>query len=212
MLYKKAAAFTLVEIIMVIILLGVLSIIGVIGLGSAVSSDRAIYQRQFESSVRYAQQYAMSHFTYTFVVFQSSPPLSQPPSSNSCSIGSSAGLYNVYQICACPPSGSSSSSPVLLNNPLSQTSGYFSVSFNYGINYAVSPNSSPYYIAFNSEGQPGTSSNPINCSSSSFTLFPQLNVSGGQYYFASISFGSLASDIFYIYPNTGIVSSNGSLL
>lgn len=212
MLYKKTAAFTLIEVIMVIILLGVLSIIGVTGLGSAVSSDRAIYQRQFESSVRYAQQYALSHFTYTFVAFQSN---SQPPSSNLCSFDSSAGPYNGYQICACPPSGSS---PVLLNNPLSQTSGYFSVLFNYGINYSVnfingSNISASSYIAFNSEGQPGIFSGSIcPATGTGFTSFTTQNLSNNiSSPFTAISFGLLPYNIFYIYPNAGLVSSNGGL-
>ena len=62
---NKNNAFTLVEMVMVIILMGILAVIGTIGLNSAVSSDRGMYERQMQSALRYAQSYAMSHFTYT---------------------------------------------------------------------------------------------------------------------------------------------------
>ncbi|MCL5673184.1 MAG: prepilin-type N-terminal cleavage/methylation domain-containing protein [Deltaproteobacteria bacterium] len=239
---RNKSAFTLIEIVMVLILIGILGIIGITGLNSAVSSDRAIYERQLESSIRYAQQYSMSHYCFTFVVFTNPPANSTSnasSNSNACSIsssssgGNSAIEYGGYQICACPSSNSSTNNgnsyapPVLINNPLSQVTSYFQVAFDYGIKYSVqnSTNVTPTsisgnYFAFNSEGQPGTfgtirpsdmcvSSNASNAAS--FTLFNISNNTKNPIYFLQISFGNIPSDSFYIYPNTGLVSSSGSL-
>ncbi|MHB8282839.1 MAG: prepilin-type N-terminal cleavage/methylation domain-containing protein [bacterium] len=238
---KNKNAFTLIEIVMVLILIGILGIIGIIGLNSAVSSDRAIYERQLESSIRYAQQFSMSHYCFTFVVFTNPPANSTsntPSSSNACSISSSSGSslpgteYGGYQICACPSSNTStnsvnsSSAPVLINNPLSQVASYFQVAFNYGITYSVqngtnvTPTSiSGNYFAFNSEGQPGTFNNNTNTASiCSFTnpapaqFVPfAISSSNTPHFFLQIVFGYIPSDSFYIYPNAGLVSSSGSL-
>ncbi|MHB1645119.1 MAG: prepilin-type N-terminal cleavage/methylation domain-containing protein [Candidatus Acididesulfobacter diazotrophicus] len=235
---KNKSAFTLIEIVMVLILIGILGIIGIIGLNSAVSSDRAIYERQLESSIRYAQQYSMSHYCFTFVVFTNPPANSTsnaPSNSNTCSISSSGGKstgaeYGGYQICACPSSNTSNSginpsAPVLINNPLAQTANYFQVTLNYGITYLVQNGTNVMptsiggnYFAFNSEGQPGTFGNitPSNMcasgssSTASFTPF-SISKNTNPIYFLQIIFGYIPSDSFYIYPNTGLVSSNGSL-
>ena len=226
---RNKNAFTLIEILWFLILIGILGIIGVIGLNSATSSDRAIYERQLESSIRYAQQYSMSHYCFTFVAF-TNPKANAPSNSNVCSISSSgenSGTeYGGYQICACSSSNSSlnvnnsSVAPTLINNPLSQVTSYFQVAFNYGIKYSVQnstnvtpTNISGNYFAFNSEGQPGifSNTNPNICSSTSqFTPFSISN-STNPIYFLQISFGYIPADSFYIYPNTGLVSSNGSL-
>ncbi|MCL4546231.1 MAG: prepilin-type N-terminal cleavage/methylation domain-containing protein [Deltaproteobacteria bacterium] len=230
---RNKSAFTLIEIVMVLILIGILGIIGIAGLNSAVSSDRAIYERQLESSIRYAQQYSMSHYCFTFVVFTNPPANSTSNASNACSISSSGGNsaieYGGYQICACPSSNTSTNNgnsyaPVLINNPLSQVTSYFQVAFNYGIKYSVqnSTNVTPTsisgnYFAFNSEGQPGTfgtiSSPSDMCVSGNAAPFTLFNISNNTnpIYFLQISFGNIPSDSFYIYPNTGLVSSNGSL-
>ncbi|MHB1662130.1 MAG: pilus assembly FimT family protein, partial [bacterium] len=125
---KKLNGFTLVEIIMVIILLGVLGIIGTVGLNSAVSSDRGMYERQLQSAIRYAQNYAMSHFTYTAVVFSASG------ASPSCVLGSAAAGYSGYAVCAC---NGAPTNPSLqpLQNPLAQTTNNFYVTMNYNISY-----------------------------------------------------------------------------
>ncbi|MHB1679154.1 MAG: prepilin-type N-terminal cleavage/methylation domain-containing protein [bacterium] len=240
---RNKNAFTLVEIVMVLILIGILGIIGVVGLNSAASSDRAIYERQLESSIRYAQQYSMSHYCFTFVVFTNPPanPTSNTPSnSNTCSISSSGrssgAEYGGYQICACPSSNTSNSGinssvpivPILINNPLAQTANYFSVALNYGITYSVQNNDSVTpsvngnYFAFNSEGQPGifarataTGANLICLSNPAQPSFMPFSIAAQNYsaknYFLQISFGYIPSDSFYIYPNTGLVSSSGSL-
>jgi prepilin-type N-terminal cleavage/methylation domain-containing protein len=230
---RNKNAFTLIEIVMVLILIGILGIIGIIGLNSAVSSDRAIYERQLESSIRYAQQYSMSHYCFTFVVFTNPPANSTSntsSNSNTCSIGNSGTEYGGYQICACPSSNTlnssiNSSAPILINNPLAQTANYFSVALNYGITYSVqngtnvTPTSiSGNYFAFNSEGQPGTFVNIIPsdmCASgsSSTASFKPFSISNNTspIYFLQIVFGYTPSDSFYIYPNTGLVSSSGSL-
>ena len=189
--------FTLVEIVMVIILLGVLGIIGTIGLNSAVSSDRGMYERQLQSAIRYAQNYAMSHFTYTAVVFSPSSP------SPSCTLpSSSTAPYSGYAVCAC---NGNSPNPSLqpLVNPLAQTADNFYVTMNYGISYSVSV---PQYIAFNSQGESGTfQSNP--CSS----VFQPY---GNKAYASpiSLSFGASPPQLtFYIYPVTGLVSYNGKI-
>ncbi len=214
---------------MVLILIGIIGIIGIIGLNSAVSNDRTIYERQLESSIRYAQQYSMSHYCFTFVVF-TNPTANTPSNSNVCSISSSGGSsgaeYGGYQICACPSSNTSnsginSSDPVLINNPLAQTANYFSVALNYGITYSVqnnsnvTPNIVGNYFAFNSEGQPGifnsTDLNICQSTSASFAPFSISNNTTNPIYFLQISFGYIPSDSFYIYPDTGLVSSNGPL-
>lgn len=235
--FKDANAFTLIELVMVLVLIGIVGIIGVVGLGSAVSSDRAIYERQLESSIRYAQQYSMSHYCFAFVVFVN--PSAQTASglsanSNFCSVSSSGGVnsgaeYGGYQICACPSSnstissGGTSSAPVLINNPLAQVAGYFQIAFNYNIKYsvqnnsdAVSPNLTGNYFAFNSEGQPGvfsaSASTNAFCSAQNFTPFSvAANSAAEADYFIQISFGDKPSDSFYVYPDTGLVSSSGTL-
>ncbi|RZD17219.1 MAG: prepilin-type N-terminal cleavage/methylation domain-containing protein [Candidatus Acididesulfobacter guangdongensis] len=231
MFYKNSIkdnnAFTLIELVMVLVLIGIVGIIGVVGLGSAVSSDRAIYERQFESSIRYAQQYSMSHYCFAFVVFGLSA------NSNSCSVSSggvnSGAEYGGYQICACPSSnstinsGGTSSAPVLINNPLAQVAGYFQTAFNYNIKYSVqnnanaAPNITGNYFAFNSEGQPGVFSASASadafCSPQSAQYFTPFSVAADSAadYFINISFGDKPSDSFYVYPNTGLVSSSGTL-
>ncbi len=188
---NKYAAFTLVELIMVIILIGIIAIIGTIGLGSAVSSDRAIYARQFESAIRYTQQYAMSHFSYGIVVFTP--------------VAAGASQFSGYQIYTCV-----NGAPNPLTSPLSQTSANFTVSFNYGINYYSSISSSISSIAFNSEGQPGVFSSSSTQCSSAFTLLTSNEVE-------VVSFAPLppgtppTAPTFYIYPNTGLISSEGTL-
>ena len=198
---ERKSGFTLVEIIMVIILLGILGILGTVGLNSAVSSDRGMYERQLESAIRYAQNYAMSHFTYTAVVFSTAATAgSNPP----CSTGSASSSYDGYAVCACNGNTSSSSLQPLAN-PLAQTADNFYVSMNYGISYNV-PGYDSNYIAFNSAGQPGTfpPGTTFPCADISTTF--NLSTSTAQ-----ISFGSLSNQSFYIYPNTGLVSYNGKL-
>ena len=195
---KKISGFTLVEIIMVIILLGVLGILGTVGLNSAVSSDRGMYERQLESAIRYAQNYAMSHFTYTTVVFSSTG------SSPSCSLSGNSPYYSGYAVCAC---NGAAASPALepLTNPLAQTTNNFYVSMNYGISYSYSdPGISANYIAFNSAGQPGTLSSSTSPCAVTTAYKPLTSVT-------QISFGSLSNQSFYIYPDTGLVSYNGKL-
>ena len=200
------SGFTLVEIIMVIILLGVLGIIGTVGLNSAVSSDRGMYERQLQSAVRYAQNYAMSRFTYTAVVF------STPGTSPSCTLGSAAAGadYSGYAVCAC--NGANPSSVLApLTNPLAQTADNFYVTMNYNISYTYTASSiNTNYIAFNSQGEPGTftDNNDNNeCTSDSFTLYNPLSSTP-----ISLSFGSSPSQLtFYIYPVTGLVSYKGTL-
>jgi len=199
---KKLNGFTLIEIIMVIILIGILGIIGTAGLNSAVSSDRGMYERQLQSAIRYAQNYAMSHFTYTAVVFSASG------ASPSCVLGSAAAGYSGYAVCACN-GATSTSSLQPLQNPLSQTTNNFYVTMNYNISYSVQGQGlTANYIAFNSAGEPGTFMGSNICvSPSSFTLYnpdPPDHI--------SLSFGSLPSQLtFYIYQITGLVSYNGSL-
>ncbi|MDA8402547.1 MAG: type II secretion system protein [Deltaproteobacteria bacterium] len=198
--------FTLVEIVMVIILLGVLGIIGTIGLNSAVSSDRGMYERQLQSAIRYAQNYAMSHFTYTAVVFSSSG------SSPSCALPSSGTAYSGYAVCACNGNSPSSSLQPLVN-PLAQTADNFYVTMNYGISYSVSvpQGFAANYIAFNSQGEPGTFQNNGNpCPSIGGAVFkPYGNNTNTP---ISLSFGASPPQLtFYIYPVTGLVSYNGSL-
>lgn len=195
---KRESGFTLVEIIMVIILLGVLGILGTVGLNSAVSSDSGMYERQLESAIRYAQNYAMSHFTYATVVF------SAPGLNPSCTLGTSSSSYSGYAVCAC---NATTAKIEPLINPLSQTAGNFYVTMSYGISYSVHSvqRLKTNYIAFNSAGQPGMLSpanTNLSCSNSTFTLLTKIQ---------AISFGSLPSQSFYIYPNTGLVSYNGSL-
>jgi len=193
------SGFTLVEIIMVIILLGVLGIIGTVGLNSAVSSDRGMYERQLQSAVRYAQNYAMSRFTYTAVVF------SAPGTSLSCTLRNSApgADYSGYAVCAC--NGANPSSVLApLTNPLAQTADNFYVTMDYNISYTASINTN--YIAFNSQGEPGTFTGK-ECASGSFTLYNPLSSTP-----ISLSFGSSPSQLtFYIYPVTGLVSYKGTL-
>ena len=195
------SGFTLVEIIMVIILLGVLGIIGTVGLNSAVSSDRGMYERQLQSAVRYAQNYAMSRFTYTAVVF------STPGTSPSCTLGSAAAGadYSGYAVCAC--NGANPSSVLApLTNPLAQTADNFYVTMDYNISYTASINTN--YIAFNSQGEPGTFTAGNNgCASGSFALYNPPSSTP-----ISLSFGSSPSQLtFYIYPVTGLVSYKGNL-
>ena len=193
-MHKNNGGFSLVEIIMVIILLGIIGILGTVGLNSAVSSDRGMYERQLQSAIRYAQNYAMSHFTYTAVVF------SGAGSSPSCATGSSSPAYSGYAVCAC---NGAAASPALepLSNPLAQTTNNFYVAMNYGISYSYSaPGISANYIVFNSAGEPGT----LSSSCSGFTPLPPPPP-------AAISFGYLPSQSFYLYPNTGLVSYNGNL-
>ena len=240
MFYKNSIkdnnAFTLIELVMVLVLIGIVGIIGVIGLGSAVSSDRAIYERQLESSIRYAQQYSMSHYCFAFVVFinpSAKTASGLSANSNLCSISSggvnSGAEYGGYQICACPSSnssinnGSASSAPVLINNPLAQTASYFQTAFNYNIKYSVQnnsdavPNITGNYFAFNSEGQPGVFSASAAadafCSPGSAQYFTPFSVAAYSTvnYFIQISFGSTSRDSFYVYPDTGLVSSSGTL-
>ncbi|MHB8231451.1 MAG: pilus assembly FimT family protein [bacterium] len=192
---KKLNGFTLVEIIMVIILLGVLGIIGTVGLNSAVSSDRGMYERQLQSAIRYAQNYAMSHFTYTAVVFSASG------SNPSCNLGSGSAGYSGYAVCAC----NGAAAPVLvpLQNPLSQTTNNFYVTMNYGISYTASINTN--YIAFNSAGEPGTFGSAACTPPTSPTLF-------GISTPISLSFGSSPSRLtFYVYQITGLVSYQENL-
>ena len=186
---------------MVIILLGVLGIIGTIGLNSAVSSDRGMYERQLQSAIRYAQNYAMSHFTYTAVVFSSSG------SSPSCALPSSGTAYSGYAVCACNGDPTNPSLQPLVN-PLAQTADNFYVTMNYGISYSVQGQGTANYIAFNSQGEPGTFQNNGNpCPSSGGAVF-----SGGGNTPISLSFGASPPQLtFYIYPVTGLVSYNGSL-
>ncbi len=197
------SGFTLVEIIMVIILMGVLGIIGTIGLNSAVSSDRGMYERQLQSAIRYAQNYAMSHFTYTAVVF--SPSGSSP----SCALGSSGAAYSGYAVCACNGASNNSSLQPLVN-PLAQTADNFYVTMNYGISYSVQGQGTANYIAFNSQGEPGTfNGNP--CPSIGGAAF-QLYGNNANTPPISLSFGVSPSQLtFYIYPVTGLVSYSGSL-
>lgn len=191
-MYKNKSGFTLVELIMVIILVGILGVIGTSGLNSAISSDRGMYRRQFESALRYARNYAMNHFTYAAVVFTSAG------SSPSCSLNSNqTSSYSGYAVCAC-------NGGVLkpLVNPLAQVSDNFYVSMNHGITYSASGLSAGY-IVFNSAGEPGSFNNSI-CASNNFSLYNNTAM--------RLSFGSSSSYLsFYIYPNTGIVSSNGTL-
>ena len=190
---------------MVIILLGVLGIIGTIGLNSAVSSDRGMYERQLQSAVRYAQNYAMSHFTYTAVIF--SPTGSNP----SCNLGSSSAAYSGYAVCACNGISNTSSLQPLVN-PLAQTADNFYVTMNYGITYSVQgQNFTANYIAFNSQGEPGTFKNNGNpCPS--IGAFQPYGYNNTNIPPISLSFGaSLPQFTFYIYPMTGLVSYIGSL-
>ena len=191
-MHKNNGGFSLVEIIMVIILLGIIGIVGTIGLSSAVSSDRGMYERQLQSAIRYAQNYAMSHFTYTAVVFSASG------SNPSCTLGNSATSYSGYAVCAC---NGAAASPALepLSNPLAQTTSNFYVAMNYGISYSTQ-GISANYIVFNSAGEPGT----LSSSCSGFKPLPPPPP-------AKISFGYLPSQSFYLYPNTGLVSYNGNL-
>ena len=201
----KRSGFTLVEIIMVIILLGVLGIIGTIGLNSAVSSDRGMYERQLQSAIRYAQNYAMSHFVYTAVVFSLSG------SSPSCALSSSGTAYSGYAVCACNGNSPNSSLQPLVN-PLAQTADNFYVTMNYGISYSVlGQGFTANYIAFNSQGEPGTfQNNP--CPFSSGAVFQPYGNSNNNNTPISLSFGVSPSQLtFYIYPVTGLVSYNGSL-
>ncbi len=192
---KNKKGFTLVELVMVIILIGVLGIIGTSGLNSAISSDRGMYERQFESAIRYAQNYAMNHFTYVAVVFSSTG--SKP----SCSLNQNQGPpYSGYAVCACNGATPSVLEPIV--NPLAQVANNFYVSLNHGISYDVFgiPTN---YIVFNSAGEPGIFSNSA-CSSNNFSLYNASVI--------RLSFGSSSLHLsFYIYPNTGIVSSNGTL-
>ena len=195
--------FTLVEIVMVIILLGVLGIIGTIGLDSAVSSDRGMYERQLQSAIRYAQNYAMSHFVYTAVVFSSSG------SSPSCTLGNSGTAYSGYAVCACNGNSPNSSLQPLVN-PLAQTADNFYVTMNYGISYGVQGQGfTANYIAFNSQGEPGTFPSNGNPCPSGAVFKPYGNNADTP---ISLSFGVSPSQLtFYIYPATGLVSYNGSL-
>ena len=199
------SGFTLVEIIMVIILLGVLGIIGTIGLNSAVSSDRGMYERQLQSAVRYAQNYAMSHFVYTAVVF------SATGSNPSCTLGNAGAAYSGYAVCACGGNSINSSLQPLVN-PLAQTADNFYITMNYGISYTVQGQGfAADYIAFNSQGVPGTfQGNGNPCPSIGGALFqPYGNNASAP---VSLSFGTSPSQLtFYIYPQTGLVSYNGSL-
>jgi prepilin-type N-terminal cleavage/methylation domain-containing protein len=195
---NKNNAFTLVEMVMVLILMGILAIIGTIGLNSAVSTNRGMYERQMQSALRYAQNYAMTHFTYTAVVFTAAG------SSPSCNIrNNAAASYSGYAVCACTSTaGGSSLQP--LTNPLAQVSDNFYVSLNDGITYAAS-NLTSNYIAFNSSGEPGTFGNGTVCGTN--TAFNP-NTSS----VSSVSFGVSPSTLtFYIYPETGLISYNGNL-
>ncbi len=197
--------FTLVEIVMVIILLGVLGIIGTIGLNSAVSSDRGMYERQLQSAIRYAQNYAMSHFVYTAVIFSFSG------SSPSCTLGNGGTAYSGYAVCAC---NGNSPNPSLqpLVNPLAQTADNFYVTMNYGISYSVQGQGfTANYIAFNSQGEPGTFQNNGNpCPSIGGAVFKPYG--NNPYAPISLSFGASPPQLtFYIYPLTGLVSYSGSL-
>ena len=190
---------------MVIILLGVLGIIGTIGLNSAVSSDRGMYERQLQSAIRYAQNYAMSHFVYTAVIFSFSG------SSPSCTLGNGGTAYSGYAVCAC---NGNSPNPSLqpLVNPLAQTADNFYVTMNYGISYSVQGQGfTANYIAFNSQGEPGTfQNNP--CSSSGVAVFKSYGNSNNTNTPISLSFGVSPSQLtFYVYPITGLVSYSGSL-
>ena len=196
---KNENGFTLIEVVMVIILLGILGIAGTLGLESAVSSDRGMYERQMESAVRYAQTYAMTHFTYAVVVFAAQG------SSPSCATGSSSTSYGGYAVCACNGAAPSSLAP--FPNPLAQTAAAFYESFNYGITFTASPSSLPNYIAFNSAGQPGTFTGSGACS----PPFTPLSAANPPPYVAQFSFGSLSAQSFYIYPGAGLLSGNGSL-
>ncbi len=191
---------------MVIILLGVLGIIGTIGLNSAVSSDRGMYERQLQSAVRYAQNYAMSHFTYTTVIF--SPAGSSP----SCNLGNSSAAYSGYAVCACNGNSNSSSIQPLVN-PLAQTADNFYVTMNYGISYSVQGQGfMADYIAFNSQGEPGTFKNNGNPCPSIGAAFQPYGYNNNNIPPISLSFGvSLPQLTFYIYPITGLVSYIGSL-
>ena len=199
------SGFTLVEILMAIILLGVLGIIGTIGLNSAVSSDRGMYERQLQSAVRYAQNYAMSHFVYTAVVF------SATGSNPSCALGNPGAAYSGYAVCACKGNSNNSSLQPLVN-PLAQTADNFYVTMNYGISYSVQGQGfAADYIAFNSQGAPGTfQGNGNPCPSTGGAVFqPYDNNASAP---VSLSFGTSPSQLtFYIYPQTGLVSYNGSL-
>ncbi len=198
--------FTLVEIMMVIILLGVLGIIGTIGLNSAVSSDRGMYERQIQSALRYAQNYAMSHFTYTAVAF------SATGSNPSCTLGSSGTAYSGYAVCACNGTSINSSLQPLVN-PLAQTADNFYVTMNYGISYGVQGQGfTADYIAFNSQGAPGTfQSNGNPCPSTGGAVFQPYGNNASTP--ISLSFGASPSQLtFYIYPVTGLVSYDGSLM
>ncbi len=188
---KNNGGFSLVEIIMVIILLGIIGIIGTVGLNSAVSSNRGMYERQLQSAIRYAQNYAMSHFTYTAVVFSASG------ANPSCALGNTVASYSGYAVCAC--NGATPPALEPLTNPLSQTTSNFYVTMGYGISYSVS-GISANYIAFNSAGEPGGFA---ESSCSGFTALSNIN---------NISFGASPSQLtFYVYPVTGLVSYNGNL-
>ena len=199
---NKNNAFTLVEMVMVIILMGILTVIGTIGLNSAVSSDRGMYERQMQSALRYAQNYAMSHFTYTAVVFTSAG------SSPSCNISNNAAAsYSGYAVCACSSSTAGNNALQPLANPLAQVVDNFYVTFNYGITYTAG-GLTTNYIAFNSSGEPGTFGNRTVCGVNANATF-NLNTST----VSSVSFGVVPSTLtFYIYPETGLISYNGSLM
>ncbi len=199
---NKNNAFTLVEMVMVIILMGILAIIGTIGLNSAVSSDRGMYERQMQSALRYAQNYAMTHFTYTAVVF------SAAGSSPSCNISNNAATsYSGYAVCACSSSAAGNSALEPLTNPLAQVADNFYVAFNYGITYTTG-GLTTNYIAFNSSGEPGTFGNGTVCGANANATFnPNTST------VSSVSFGVVPSILtFYIYPETGLISYNGSLM
>ena len=200
---NKNNAFTLVEMVMVIILMGILAIIGTIGLNSAVSSDRGMYERQMQSALRYAQNYAMTHFTYTAVVF------SAAGSFPSCNISNNAATsYSGYAVCACSSSAAGNSALEPLTNPLAQVADNFYVAFNYGITYTTG-GLTTNYIAFNSSGEPGTFGNGTVCGANANAIFNP-NTSSTV---SSVSFGVVPSTLtFYIYPETGLISYNGSLM
>ena len=193
---NKNNAFTLVEMVMVLILMGILAIIGTIGLNSAVSTSRGMYERQMQSALRYAQNYAMTHFTYTAVVF------SAAGSSPSCNINNNAATsYSGYAVCVCPTPTNAPAPLQPLINPLAQVSDDFYVSLNDGITYTAS-NLTSNYIAFNSSGEPVTFGNGTVCGTN--TTF-NTNT-------ATVSFGVTPSTLtFYIYPETGLISYNGNL-
>ena len=201
---NKNNAFTLVEMVMVIILMGILAIIGTIGLNSAVSSDRGMYERQMQSALRYAQNYAMTHFTYTAVVF------SAAGSSPSCNISNNAATsYSGYAVCACSSSAAGNSALEPLTNPLAQVADNFYVSLNYGITYTTG-GLTTNYIAFNSSGEPGTFGNGTVCGANA-NANATFNTNTSTVSF--VSFGVVPSTLtFYIYPETGLISYNGNLM